>query len=107
MEGNAREWTSSPYTMAIKPDAGGVPPFAAPFAALFAWLELKSKYPKQLDTLQSLGGQATDTRVVKGGPEPTFLLQRTAFECRVSFREAWKATTRDETLGFRCAKNAP
>ena len=103
MAGNVREWTGSPYALAIKSDTGGVPAFLAPFAYLFNGITLKTKYAKPVGALESTGGVATDDRVVKGGPTQF----RGAFECRSSFRESYETSTRDETIGFRCAKDAP
>jgi formylglycine-generating enzyme required for sulfatase activity len=101
MAGNVREWTASPYTLALKSEPG-IPFFLTPFAYLFNGITLKTKYAKQVATLESLGGAATDDRVVKGGPTNL----RAAFECRCSCREDYEASTREETLGFRCAKDA-
>lgn len=98
---NAREWTSTPYDIAIKPEPG-VSAFLAPFAYFFSGITLKTKYARQTAILESLSGIPTDNRVVKGGPK----YLRTAFECRASFREDVRAITRDETIGFRCAMDA-
>ena len=98
MVGNVREWTSSKYTLNMKPEPG-VPFFLQPFAWLFGGIELKTKYARQTETLQSLSGQEHDVRVVKGGPS----WLRTYSDCRAAFREAVPAETRDPSLGFRCA----
>jgi formylglycine-generating enzyme required for sulfatase activity len=99
MAGNVREWTSSKYTLNLKPDPG-VPSFLQPFAYLFGGIELKTKYAQQTATLQSLSGVDRDVRVVKGGPS----WLRDPSDCRAPFRESMPAETRDPSLGFRCAK---
>ncbi len=102
MAGNVREWTGSAYTLALKSEPG-IPAFLTPFAYLFHGITLKTQYARQVATLESLGGVATDDRVVKGGPYRF----RTAFESRSAFRENVEGTERDETIGFRCALDAP
>jgi len=103
MEGNVREWTATPYMLAkaAEPDN--------PVAWLFAGVQIrlsqafKTDFGRKVTTLESLGGVPTDDRVVKGGPTRL----RGDFECRCSFREDYEASTREGTLGFRCAKDAP